>query len=744
MKRIFGFVLTLTVVLGLFAGCNGIGTPAATTPSQTTAGSTTEASTTEATTTEATTTEATTTPTTPPSGLPDAADIILNEDYQSSSLFFSNAVTYNGAVDMVVKKNDGNNYIRITHTDATQTLMVDMAAKGENISQQDRLMTEDFVMEMSLKLRSSSDYSCMTSMYLFQLFPDDNSNMPLANLGADGWVYRDKPVINGEETKIVKLSSEDWTRISILVSPSRNTAYYYVNGEPVLVDGVAMTIPLDQYKTIYQLRYIQAKHLKSGSYNIDVDDIRLYFADKPVDATVGAKELSYRAPAVSDGNPSQYDMPPVSVTTDNGGLLAFSGADGVAKNITGGRGGRVIYVTNLNDSGEGSLRAACTAYGPRIIAFKVAGVIELESPIPIISGDVTIAGQTAPGEVCLKNHGIYVSASNVIIRYLTVRVGNEDFTTYGLSAENYGNYDCIHQSSGRGLILDHISGSWAPLRNFAVSGDCATVQNCLLGEALYDPTSSDGMKGMAMLLRGAHGGQATVTRNLFASNPARNPRTGNTVSPAYDPVGFFPEFSNNVVYNWGTTPAGYSEDQDTITTLTMISNYYKHPVPTTGNSKIFRDTSTGAFRYLFGNMLNGVIPEDQRELLSGNRNVLDTQPMASLRNYLTAEETYTAVLADVGNNLYENAIDKCIIESVKNGTGAHIADQKDSVGASVGLWDSVPTVLTEKYTDTDGDGMADAWETANGLDPANAADGAKLAANGWTNLDNFLESLLAR
>ena len=217
--------------------------------------------------------------------------------------------------------------------------------------------------------------------------------------------------------------------------------------------------------------------------------------------------------------------------------LAFPEAEGGGANATGGRGGRVVEVTNLNDAGPGSLRAAIGATGPRIVVFRVSGTIALQSPLAVRRGDLTIAGQTAPGNgICLKNYALVLNdVQNVIVRYLRLRPGDEK----GVETDGLSGGRC------RNVIIDHCSVSWSTdeCLSLYLSED-VTVQWCLISESLHYSTHSKGPHGYGGIWGGRN---ASFHHNLLAHHASRNPRFSRDCENV--------DFSNNVIYNWGSNSA---------------------------------------------------------------------------------------------------------------------------------------------------------------------------------------------
>ena len=229
--------------------------------------------------------------------------------------------------------------------------------------------------------------------------------------------------------------------------------------------------------------------------------------------------------------------------------LAFPGAEGAGRFALGGRGGAVIRVTNLDDAGPGSLRAAVESRGPRTIVFDIGGTITLRSPLTIRQGRVTLAGQTAPGGgITLRGQPLIVAADDVVVRHLRVRLGDET----GVQE------DAVSITRGRRIILDHISASWSVDETLSAGSRYdppergiydVTVQWSLIAESLNASNHDKGRHGYGSLVRGGHGARMTFHHNLWADHHARMPRPGNYNPPAVDPEGPRFEFRNNLFYN---------------------------------------------------------------------------------------------------------------------------------------------------------------------------------------------------
>jgi len=416
--------------------------------------------------------------------------------------------------------------------------------------------------------------------------------------------------------------------------------------------------------------------------------------------------------------------------------LAFPGAEGFGRLTTGGRGGIVLEVTNLKDSGPGSFSAAIASNETRTIVFRISGTIALQSELIINHGNLTIAGQTAPGDgICIKNYPLIIAADNVIIRYLRLRLGDEKKLADDAIS-------CIGQTN---ILIDHCSMSWGidEVASF-YDNENSTVQWCLVSESLnhsYHPKGDHGYGG----IWGGKG--ASFHPNLLAHYSSRNPRFNGSrthVEPAKEIV----DFRNNVIYNWGMNSAygGESGNYD------LVANYYKAGPATKPKDRIVEPWDGKgrwcvADNYVFGypditadNWAGGVQGKFWEQVR------LDSSLLVAAVVTQTAEAAYQLVLNKVGAILPKrDRIDERIIEEVRTGTatyggawgvGSGIIDSQDDVGG----WPELKTY--DVPIDNDHDGMADDWELANGLDPKNPADRNRdFNGDGYTNLEKYLNSL---
>ncbi len=419
---------------------------------------------------------------------------------------------------------------------------------------------------------------------------------------------------------------------------------------------------------------------------------------------------------------------------NNKKVLAFPGADGAGKYTTGGRGGYVYTVTNLNDEGPGSLRKGIRKKGPRTIVFAVAGYIDLKSQLVINNGDLTIAGQTAPGKgVSLKGEGLRINADNVIIRYLRVRPG--DIAHVELDAlTGIGNKD---------IIIDHCSFSWATDEVCSLyDNENLTLQWCIISESLNQSYHHKGEHGYG----GIWGGQkSTFHHNLLAHHKSRNPRLQGSrrhKNPDSEKV----EIVNNVIYNWKSKCIYAGEEGN----YSILSNYFK-PGPATGD-KAGKQILEPYSPYANFNFNDNVV--DQHISITENNLLGVDMPQDSVSKYFVSkrlydseikiekpEKAYEEVLESAGANLYRDKIDQSVIEDVMNGSGR--GEQKGIINSQeeVGGWPVIESV--SGLPDSDGDGMPDEWERQNGLNAEDSSDGSSYKLDkSYTNLEMYLNSLL--
>lgn len=459
------------------------------------------------------------------------------------------------------------------------------------------------------------------------------------------------------------------------------------------------------------------------------------------------------------------------MSTINAQQLAFPTAEGGGRLSLGGRGGTVYQVTNLNDAGAGSLRDAVSQPN-RTIVFRVSGNIVLLSRLTLKQNNITVAGQTAPGDgICISGNTLNIQASNIVIRYLRCRLGD------AFPVED----DAMNSWSGnfQNIIIDHCSLSWSidetgsfyDIKNF-------TLQWCILSESLFNSVHDKGQHGYA----GIWGGEnASFHHNLVAHHTSRTPRfNGNryTVINFRDTV----DFRNNVIYNWGNINSGYGGEGGC---YNMVNNYYKAGPATSGSlttsstsnkrNRIFNytsfyyngvDTVFGGKFYVAGNYVNGfpdVTTDNWAKGIQKDSYINATALLTAAKQAnpftvspvqtQTAEAAFLSVLDSAGAILpCRDTVDRRIVRETRTGTATFEgATYRLITGTGIshpsGIIDKTTDVdgypvynSTPAPTDTDADGMPDSWELGKGLNPNNAADRNTLV-NGYTNLEVYLNSI---
>lgn len=420
-------------------------------------------------------------------------------------------------------------------------------------------------------------------------------------------------------------------------------------------------------------------------------------------------------------------------------IPSFPGAEGAGAISLGGRSGRVIEVTSLADSGPGTLRAAVEATGPRIVVFRVSGLIDLRSDLVVSNSRLTIAGQTAPGDgICLKRHSLKVlGAEDVVIRYLRIRPG----------AESGQPLDGVEVRDSRNVILDHCSVGWSidESVNTWHGVKNVTVQWCLIAEPLNRSVHPKGAHGYGASL-GAENG--SYHHNLFAHATARNP----SVAGNHEHRTVNMDFRCSVIYNWQHRTCDGKP-----VSCNLVNNYFK-PGPATQPAVRRRivaiDDTQSAYGYPSHWFVEGNFIEGAPEISADNwRGGVDfergkTSEAANRRREQfsvaavttqPATDAYALVLAHAGATLpRRDRIDARIVAEVAAGKatfGNGIIDSTDQAGG----WPEYRSLPAP--VDTDHDGMPDAWERAQGqgFDINDPADGPRDPdKDGYTNLEEYL------
>jgi pectate lyase len=422
--------------------------------------------------------------------------------------------------------------------------------------------------------------------------------------------------------------------------------------------------------------------------------------------------------------------------------IAFPGAEGFGAYAKGGRGGKVLYVTNLENNGPGSLRWAVEQEGPRTVVFAVSGNIDLKERLNIENSNITIAGQTAPGDgICIRGETVRIAASDVVIRYVRVRLGDGMHGQGSLQGK-----DAISISEGENIIVDHCSGSWSLDEIISASTKLPTLKNVTVQWCFITEGLNPDNHGFGSLIRGTGGAKYSYIYNLYANNRGRNPRPGNyDVNPHdKDPEGFLLDFSNNVIYNWGGGKAGYNSDQRSITKLNYENNYLIPGENSENNGIAYTTGSPFNKSYFAGNYYDGKCPKDQWSLVgfreSWSKSEItaykQTKPFdCGTVTRSDALTSYKQVLESGGATLPKrDAVDKRIVTAIKNRTGKIIKSQND-----VGGWPELTSLPAP--IDSDKDGMPDKWEKKNKLNPDNPDDGNKIGKDGYTMLEEYLNQI---
>lgn len=495
------------------------------------------------------------------------------------------------------------------------------------------------------------------------------------------------------------------------------------------------------------------------------------------------KEDDNKDPDNGDSTLLEYTAP------DRSTIAAFPGAEGAGKYTTGGAGGTVYTVTSLADDGSvGTLRHAIEQKGKRIVVFAVGGVIKLTKQLVIKNDDITIAGQTAPGAgICLKDYTLRVNANNVIIRFIRCRMGDEAKT----EDDAMNGYQSSYPGKSN-IIIDHCSMSWSTDECASFYGNTNfTMQWCIISESLWHSVHDKGNHGYGGIWGGS---PATFHHNLLAHHSNRTPRLcGSRYSNHADMEKV--DLCNNVIYNW-TGEGAYGAQGGS---YNILNNYYK-PGPASVEKGTHARFFTayiddgeyeqaagvaGSF-YIDGNKMDNTCPNlspsQQTEIASANENNTSSTAFVVKNNEIptsdllknsrfdilpdynfveSAEHAYESVLRHAGSWACSwstsgyaipkrDEIDIRIVEDTRKGSFSTTASKGggsgliDSQTDTPEKWDKYVTV-SSTLADTDKDGMPDEWETAQGLNPQDGADGAKYNLSPhYTNLEVYLNGLVAR
>jgi len=469
-------------------------------------------------------------------------------------------------------------------------------------------------------------------------------------------------------------------------------------------------------------------------------------------------------------------------------IPAFPGAEGGGMWTQGGRGGKVLTVTNLNDDGPGSFRWACEQGGARIIVFNVAGIIRLKSPLRVRAPYLTIAGQTAPGDgVCIAGESFWVDTHDVIVRHMRFRRGETNVLRRD---------DSFGGNPVGNIMIDHCSCEWGLDENisfyrhmFSNNGGKTNVKYPTVNVTIQNTISAKALDTWNHAFGSTIGGENTAfIRNLWADNTGRNPSVGW--------AGVF-NFVNNVVYNYvnRTCDGGQYESM-----YNMINNYYK-PGPLTPDKEIRYRIIKPESRYkvldypVYGRVYaNGNIVEGNEEVTRDNWNggvqpaddPMTPELMQRIKSdtpfempyitIMTAKETYDYVTANAGATLpCRDIIDQRVLDEVKTGVAyyekklpkdnpygdmsyLHKKSQNDEglfkyrrldkesykkgIITDPRQMGGYPEYKGKPYKDSDGDGMPDEWEKKHGLDPNDPSDANKdCTGDGYTNIEKYINGI---
>lgn len=404
-------------------------------------------------------------------------------------------------------------------------------------------------------------------------------------------------------------------------------------------------------------------------------------------------------------------------------LPAFPGAEGFGYAALGGRGGEVYHVTSYELTGPGTFYDALTTVGdtPRTIVFDISGEITTPQIILRNKSNITIAGQTAPGDgVTIRSNNIrFYDCSDIVIRYLTFRMGE-------LSVKD----DAMYFEDCQNVIIDHSSFSWATDEVLSIKSKDyenprsknITVQWSIISEALL----THSMGGLIEM------NTITMHHNLYAHNNDRNPKTKGQM-----------DFVNNVVYNWGQFPYVAGGESGTKGYGNVVGNYFIAGINSVDPQYAIVRGNENYKLYLHNNLIdsnkNGILDgtDTGGDMMEADRPSIMVPERFEypLVHTELPEAAYNHVLNHSGSSLARDAVDQRIVDNVRNQTGAIIGHENDVGGYPVLKKETAPA-------DTDRDGMPDAWEQANGLNPNDSSDGnGDRNGDGYTHLEDYLNEL---
>lgn len=470
--------------------------------------------------------------------------------------------------------------------------------------------------------------------------------------------------------------------------------------------------------------------------------------------------------------------------------LAFPTAEGFGALATGGRGGKVVVITNLEDDAnnppEGSFRWALQQHPgePITVIFKVSGLIDLKSELRCKRDNFTIAGQTAPGDgICIKGNKVNLGGStNFILRHLRFRIGVVVKADGTPDAAGNGS---IGIKNSKNFIVDHCTFGWSGEENMTVyDNHYTTVQWCIIHEGLYASGHNKGARSYATQWGGS---PATYHHNLIAHNVSRTPRI-NGAGNILEDRNVLLDYINNVNYNWGGSLGCYGGEREVkgaTHECNFVNNYYKQgPATNTSWTNFVRierqrdgRISVGpSYWYITGNKMvdiNGAtiskVTDDNWLGINNNSGYLldslkwpapfNIEEKYQLKTIESADDAFLSVL-DRAGAFPRDAVDTRIIDETFAGTASGKGTKETFLKGGIeqtspfynipkGIIDEpegaggYPVYNSESApVDSDGDGMPDDWELANGLDPNDPADGNKMTVSGYTALEVYLNGLV--
>ncbi|MEL4307022.1 pectate lyase family protein [Joostella sp. CR20] len=459
-----------------------------------------------------------------------------------------------------------------------------------------------------------------------------------------------------------------------------------------------------------------------------------------------------------DDDTTQADSSEEKPTQVKEEAFAFPGAEGFGRNTTGGRGGKVLFVTNLNDSGEGSFREAVETEGPRYILFKVSGNISLKSRLDIENGNLTIAGQTAPGDgITIKDYPVVINADNVIIRYMRFRMGDA-------KAQQA---DGLESRFHKNLMIDHCSISWSTDETATFyANENTTLQWSFITESLRNSVHEKGAHGYGAIWGGK---KASFHHNLLAHHDSRNPRLGEQAGKAFALTDLV-DLRNNVIYNWGSNSTYGGEAMN----VNIVNCYYKPGPATVKKDRIIaidknKNEGTEVYDiwgkfYISGNYMEGSklatqdnwtygvynqIHHSYGEVSEADKQAMKLTTPLDIENNVTthsAEEAYKKVIEYGGASFVRDAIDERIVNEVKTGSYTYVGSNGSTKGiidtqSDVGGWPELKSETPPQ--DTSNDGMPDAWKTAMKLDPEAYNPNGNDLSSAYDNVEVYINSLVA-